>query len=260
MGLTAYYGSQAWDTTPAEFTHLDDPLPLGVDNPESILLDHPSPAATAGFGWSLHPGGLFEPGSAASVGSGSSNNYYLNVARTTKVSQYWRFIAPDGSTHFFLSSLHGEVPEPPDDVLPPTPCRSTVQNATPCYTRDGFYLRLRWASSNAVEIDMPNGVVHRFARKPNGSSWGANTFNRDELALTNRGDEHPKRPPRHRPSRSTQATQLLGPQPRGWLRIPRKGVAASLAACRETHFLCVSRVASPAQVRTRSRQIKCLRT
>ncbi len=114
-------------------------------NGEVVVQAHPAFFSNAGLGWRLSLGELLPPGEPLVTG----NPAYA-----------WVYLAPDGSSHRFYSSLHRG--EGPDDGL---------------YTRDGSYLRLQFiafdTTDDPIEIDleMPSGNIHTFELKTGWDLW-----------------------------------------------------------------------------------------
>ncbi len=121
------YNSNIWDFTE------------GWDG-EVVVQAHPASFSNAGTGWRLSLGDLLAPGDWYNTGNPAAA---------------WVYLAPDGSSHRFYSSLHrGEA------------------SGGRWYTRDGSYLRMHIVASDdadepiEIDIEMPSGNVHTFETGP----------------------------------------------------------------------------------------------
>ena len=101
----------------------------------------PSRRSNAGFGWLLSPGRLFPPG------------------HPTNESGRWIYEDPSGAEHLLFSG--------PLYVGDSSSSYTGVR-----YSRDGSYLRMRDVSTSTIEVDFPDGSIHRFAQTSDGS-WRA---------------------------------------------------------------------------------------
>ncbi len=119
--FTLSYNAKLWDFR--EVFVGGDPYNEAVPNQQS----------NAGFGWMMHLGRLIPPTDPWNPGGGT-----------------WVYESPDGGTHSFLTTLHGEADTAPGE-------------ATTFYTRDSTYLRMRDLGGGLREVDFPDGSIQQFA-------------------------------------------------------------------------------------------------
>lgn len=98
------------------------------------IVAQPDRATTAGLGWHLGWGELYQAG------------HWYNPNPNN-----WLYVGDDGSRHVFYQTLHYDDPNTENTVL---------------YTRDGSYLRLTVDTGNScwAEIEFPDGNTRRFGR------------------------------------------------------------------------------------------------
>lgn len=102
---------------------------LEVVNNQVVTTAFPDREMTAGLGWHLGMGEVYSPVS-----------WYNDTG-------HWLYVGPDGGRHLFFSEMHQYDGD---------------NDNTTFYTRDGQYLRLRFANNYWVEIDFPDGTTRRF--------------------------------------------------------------------------------------------------
>jgi hypothetical protein len=99
----------------------------------------PDPSDNAGFGWTLSLGRLISPGDPLNDTGG------------------WIYVDPNGGQHEFSSTLHN----------------NETATSGVFYTRDSTYIRMKLVGAAHLcsgtlpageEIEMPNGVIHRFGQ------------------------------------------------------------------------------------------------
>lgn len=101
-----------------------------------------------GMGWRLSFGALREGSASPPDGSGIYK---------------WMYKTGDASEHYFFDTLH-DPPCTTGAICDPV-------TAGVRYTRDGTYLRMVDAGSNAKVIEFPNGERHRFEKYAEGDPW-----------------------------------------------------------------------------------------
>lgn len=109
------------------------------DGGEQYIEAVPSRRSNAGFGWLLSAGRLFPP-------------YHP----TNESANQWIYEDPSGA----------------ETVLFPGPLfvgDSSSSYSGVRYSRNSSYLRMREVSSSVIEIDFPDGTIHRFGAAPDGS-------------------------------------------------------------------------------------------
>lgn len=154
--LVAHYNSNDTDVR-------SNILDAGKETAYEFSYHVPNTLSNAGRGWSVHLGRLLVccPGTASDPALP-----FAQLERLPTVETEWTYISSDGATHLLEATLHGEAPIQP---------LGSVH-----YSRDGTYLRLREVSAAMVEVDFPDGQIHRFERR----AWLDAQYNLDRWRLT----------------------------------------------------------------------------
>lgn len=148
-GLTLHYNSNAYEI---RYRRHDS-----SGNSQFSPFGFPNSDATAGVGFQLHLGRLFQRADFSDFDSLPERERERRVHPSFNWEGDWVYLAPDGSLHPFHKNLHGES-QSDEGVF---------------YTRDGTYLRLRPdpVITALTRIEFPDGTVHQFQKKEP-ASWG----------------------------------------------------------------------------------------
>lgn len=167
------------------------------ENPEvsDYQVTLPNAGSTAGLGWSLHLGRLFEPTTAAKYNAQTAEWRERRPkpgfvdGNTHFPSTGWRYLAADDAVTDFHTTLRDAGPTEPNvfharngsflrlQVLDPGASHALLGS---CPNTDGV--------SRCAFLELPNGEVHRFERR---ASWPDAQYNKDEWRLRqirDRGD------------------------------------------------------------------------
>ena len=111
-----FYNSKVWD----------------YEQVNSLTRAVPNRRANAGLGWLLSPGRLISP------------------TDPINETNAWIYESPDGASHEFTTTLHGQAPA---FSAPVTAVR---------YTTDGSYIRMQQKNDGTIDLEFPDGAVHTF--------------------------------------------------------------------------------------------------
>lgn len=151
-GLSLVYNSQIWDYDRSNEYPPDPACDLNWATRVWPMID-----ANAGLGWKVSLGELYGPNDLHPDGH----------ALAVHKGPGWLYVAPDGSRHQLVTTLHPGVPDHPADdpaegPQPENPDAS--RDDVVFYSRDSSYLRLQVQSATTVTVETPDGWVREFER------------------------------------------------------------------------------------------------